>query len=116
MKKILISTMMILIVCWVSAAMASGTYSTDIDNVPVKIVFTQGPFGPGESGTAALFVDGKLSGEYSYVGYDYGGTDVFIYDVHGLCWFMAHHNIIDAFQPLGISLTRQADKSIYQIK
>jgi len=114
MKRTLISVILFMAIA--VSALASGTYSTEIDNVPVTIVFTPGPFGPEESGKAELFVNGKLSGEYNYIGYDYGGVGVLIYDVQGLCWFLTINNGIDAMQPIGITLKLMNDKSIYQFK
>lgn len=106
----------LMLICMAGASLADGSYQADIDGKQITLTFTPGPFGPEESGRAALFIDGKQEGEYQYLGYDYGGTDVLIYDVQGLCWFVAGWNKIDAIQPLGISLTRQAEagKSIYQ--
>ncbi len=102
MKKYIVLAILILAV----SAMAAGEYIGTVNDKPISIVFVPGPFGPGEQGNAVINYDGnKLE-------YDYSMTDkngISIYKVIGLCDFVGNEQSIEAYQPLGVILTRPAE-------
>lgn len=101
MKKIIVLAILILAV-----SATANEYTGTVGDKPISIVFMPGPFGPGEQGNAVINYDGnKLE-------YDYSMTDkngISIYKVIGLCDFVGNEQSIEAYQPLGVILTRPAE-------
>jgi hypothetical protein len=101
MKKIIVFAILILAV----SAMANE-YTGTVNDKPISIVFVPGPFGPGEQGDAVISYDGQKS-EYDYSMTDKNGISV--YKVIGLCDFVGNEQSIEAYQPLGVTLTRPSE-------
>lgn len=103
MKRLVIFLMLLLS----STVYAAGTYNTTVNNTDYQIVFSPGPFGPGEQGIAYVYANSVEVGQFTYVA-DYNGSVLF-YDVKNFCWFYEIYDgaTLVAFQPLNITLTKE---------
>lgn len=86
----------------VSVASAEGLYTTVIENTPVAIEFSKGPFGPGEAGTAIVSVDNAVYGTYSYVAASV--DNIIVYDVAGFYTFIDVGGVLNTYQDVGVTL------------
>lgn len=97
MKKLLLALAMVLVVA--VCAQAADTYTTQMGDATGTLVFTQGPFGPGESGNCTLYVDDVMQGSSSYTAVS--AEDIKIYYAFGLM-FLWDGRYLSTYQPVDL--------------
>lgn len=102
MKKLLLALAMVLVVA--VCANAADTYTTQVGDATGKLVFMQGPFGPGESGNCTLYVDDIVQGSSSYTAIS--TEDVKFYYAFGLM-FIWDGSYLSTYQPMDLVFEKQ---------